>query len=104
MRLPAAVGSSCDAARYADGDELQRLGACLHAFSTGRGTPARDAARNLVKALGPVSQDLRCEAGLEGGLEIAESRNGAKKQRVAFAESGSLEGVMDYLIGATTHD
>src|SRR5918997_79925 len=48
------------------------LDARLHDFSSGRSATAREAARHLVKVLHPVSQDLGCEAELEGVLEIAE--------------------------------
>jgi glutamate---cysteine ligase / carboxylate-amine ligase len=77
------------------------LDACLHDFSTGQSVSARDAARDLVRTLRPVSQDLRCEIELEGVLRIIEDGTGAEKQRAVFGERGSLEDVVDHLIVAT---
>ena len=77
------------------------LDACLHDFSTGQSVSARDAARDLVRALRPVSQDLRCEIELEGVLRIIEDGTGAEKQRAVFGERGSPEDVVEYLIVAT---
>jgi carboxylate-amine ligase len=73
------------------------LDARLHDFSTGRSVTAREAARNLVKALRPVAQDLGCETELEGVLEITESGTGAEKQRAVFGKRGSLKDVAEYL-------
>jgi gamma-glutamyl:cysteine ligase YbdK (ATP-grasp superfamily) len=58
-------------------------------------------ARTLVEDLRPVSQSLRCEAELEGVLEIVERGTGAELQRAAFVKSGSLGGVVDRLVDAT---
>jgi carboxylate-amine ligase len=77
------------------------LDALLHDFSTGRSAPARNAARDLVKALRPASRDLGCEAELEGLLEIVEGDTGAQKQRAIFRERSSLEDVADYLVAKT---
>ena len=77
------------------------LDARLHDFSTGESTAARDAARNLVEGLRPVSQDLGCETELEGVLEIAKGGNGADKQRAVFGERGSTEDVVGYLVAKT---
>jgi hypothetical protein len=51
--------------------------------------------------LRPISQDLACEEQLLGVLEIAELGTGAELQRAALQRSGSLEGVVDYLIENT---
>src|ERR687896_34069 len=56
------------------------LDARLHDFSTGGHASAREVARDLVKALHPVSQDHGCEAELEGALEIVERGTGAESQ------------------------
>ena len=77
------------------------LDARFHNFSTGRSVPARNVARDLVKALRPVAQDLGCEAELEGVLEILVSGTGAEKQRAIFRERGSLRDVVAYLVAAT---
>ena len=77
------------------------LEARLHDFSTGRSVTARDAARKLVKELRPLSQDLRCEAELEGVLEIVDGGNGADKQRAVLEKRGSLRNVAVYLVAAT---
>jgi carboxylate-amine ligase len=77
------------------------LDARLHDFSTGRDTNARDAARTLVESLRPVSKDLRCEAELEGVLEITERGNGAEEQRTILAKHGSLKAVVAHLIDDT---
>src|SRR5215218_7936612 len=77
------------------------LDAHLHDFSTGESVSARDAARDLVKALRSVSQDFRCETEIEGVLGIVEAGTGAEKQRAVFGERNSLEDVVEYLIAAT---
>lgn len=58
-------------------------------------------ARDLVEELAPVSQDLGCEAELEGILHIVEGGSGAEVQRRVFAERGSLEDVVRYLVSKT---
>lgn len=77
------------------------LDARLHDFSAGRSIPAREVARDLVAELAPVSQDLGCEAELEGILHIVEDGSGTEVQRRAFAERGSLEDVVRYLVSKT---
>ena len=77
------------------------LEARLHDFSADRSVTAREAVRNLVEALRPISQDLGCEAQLEGVLEIVEGGNGADKQRAVLKEHGSLQEVAAYLVAAT---
>ena len=77
------------------------LDATFHDFTTGENRSAREAARDLVRDLLPVAQDLRCEAEIEGVTEIAASETGAEKQRAAFRERGSLEGVAAYLVAKT---
>ena len=77
------------------------LEARLHDFSADRSVTAREAVRNLVEALRPISQDLECEAQLEGVLEIVEGGNGADKQRAVLLEDGSLQEVAAYLAATT---
>ena len=77
------------------------LEARFYDFSTGQGDSARDLARDLVRALRPISQDLGCETELEGVLEIVEGGNGAEKQRAVFGEHGSLHDVVAYLVTGT---
>ena len=76
------------------------LDANLHDFSTGRSATVRDSARHLVEHLHPTSQDLRCEAELEGLLDILHEGSGADKQRAVFEKRGSINAVAEYL--ATT--
>jgi carboxylate-amine ligase len=73
----------------------------LHDFSTGRSATVRDSARYLVQQLRPISQDLRCEAELEGLLDIAHEGSGAVKQRAVFERRGSTRDVTQYLAAAT---
>jgi len=77
------------------------LDAHLYDFSTGEAKGARESARGLVTRLRPVSQDLGCEAELEGVLEILQRGTGAELQRAAYRKRGSLEDVVEYLLGAT---
>ncbi len=77
------------------------LDARLHDFSTGGHASAREVARDLVKALHPVSQDHGCEAELEGALEIVERGTGAESQRAVFGKRGSTEDVAGYLAATT---
>jgi glutamate---cysteine ligase / carboxylate-amine ligase len=72
--------------------------ATFYDFSADRNVAARDAARGLVNDLRPISQDLGCEAELEGILEIVEDTSGAEKQRAVFRKQGSLEAVAAYLV------
>ena len=78
------------------------LDATFHDFATGRNVAARDLARDLVERLRPVSQDLGCEAELEGILSILKRGTGAEKQRSVFGERGSLEDVAGYLVDTTS--
>jgi carboxylate-amine ligase len=77
------------------------LDAQLYDFSAGEHTAARDVVRGLVESLRPVSQELGCEAELEGVLDIAKSGTGAEKQRAVFAEGNSTKDVARYLVAAT---
>ena len=77
------------------------LDARFYDFSAREERGARETARDLVARLRPVAQDLRCEAELEGVLEILRRGTGADLQRAAYAKSGSLEDVVEYLLGAT---
>ncbi len=77
------------------------MDATFYDFAAERSVPARPLARDLVEELRSVSQDLRCEAELEGVLEIVDRGNGADLQRSAFEKNGSLEGLVDHLAGAT---
>ncbi len=77
------------------------MDATFYDFAAGTSVQARPLARQLVEELRPISQELRCEAELEGVLEIVERGNGAGLQRAAFEKSGSLEGLVDHLAGAT---
>ncbi len=78
------------------------LEARFHDFTNGHTTPARQAVRDLVRKLRPVSQDLGCETQLDGVLEITEGETGAEKQRVVFENHGSLDAVVAHLIAATS--
>src|SRR5918998_1070571 len=77
------------------------MDAAFYDFAAGRMIQAREMARTLVEDLRPVSQSLRCEAELEGVLEIVERGSGAELQRAALERSGSLSEVVDYLVDAT---
>ena len=77
------------------------LDATFYDFTTGKSISAREAARDLVRDLTPVSQDLGCEAELGGLLEIADGETGAEKQRTVLRASGSLESVAAYLVAET---
>lgn len=80
------------------------MDANFYDFGAGKEIGARPMVRKLVEELRPVAQDLRCEEELIGILEIAELGTGAELQRAAFERSGSLEGVVDYLIEHTAPD
>ena len=80
------------------------MDADFYDFVAGRGVQARSMARALVEKLRPVAQDLGCEEELGCVLEIAELGTGAELQRAALARSGSLKGVIDYLIEGTAPD
>jgi glutamate---cysteine ligase / carboxylate-amine ligase len=77
------------------------MDADFYDFVAGRVVPARSLARGLVEELRPLARDLGCEEELGGLLEIVELGTGAELQRAARNRSGSLEGVMDYLIEGT---
>ncbi|HKH11506.1 MAG TPA: YbdK family carboxylate-amine ligase [Rubrobacter sp.] len=77
------------------------MDATFYDFSTEKSIQARPLARELVEELRPISQELRCEAELEGVLEIVERGNGAGLQRAAFEKNGSLKGLVDHLADAT---
>jgi glutamate---cysteine ligase / carboxylate-amine ligase len=77
------------------------LDAQLYDFSAGEHIAARDVARGLVESLRPVSQELGCEAELEGVLDITKNGTGAEKQRAVFAEGNSTKDVARYLVAAT---
>ena len=77
------------------------MDATFYDFAAGQAVPAREMARTLVQDLHPLSQSLRCEAELDGVLEIVDRGSGAELQRVAFQKSGSLSGVVDHLVDAS---
>src|SRR5918996_2120125 len=77
------------------------MDADFYDFVAGRALPARSMARGLIEELRPVARDLGCEEELGGVLEIVELGTGAELQRAALGRSGSLEGVIDYLIEGT---
>jgi carboxylate-amine ligase len=77
------------------------MDADFYDFTAGSAIQARAMARGLVEKLRPVAQDLGCEHELVGVLEITELGTGAELQRAALDRSGSLEGVVDYLIKGT---
>ncbi|HJQ28043.1 MAG TPA: glutamate--cysteine ligase [Rubrobacter sp.] len=78
------------------------MDAAFYDFVAGREVRVRSMARGLVEELRPVAQQLGCEEELEGVLEIVELGTGAELQRAALERSGSLEGVVDYLIEGTS--
>jgi glutamate---cysteine ligase / carboxylate-amine ligase len=78
------------------------LDARFYAFGTGEEKSARETARDLVARLRPVSEDLGCEAELAGVLDILRRGTGADLQRAAYKKRGSLQDVVDHLIGSTT--
>jgi glutamate---cysteine ligase / carboxylate-amine ligase len=80
------------------------MDANFYDFVDGREVQARFMARTLVEDLRPIAQDLRCEEELVGVLEITELGTGAELQRAAYGRSGSLKGVVDYLIENTAPD
>jgi glutamate---cysteine ligase / carboxylate-amine ligase len=77
------------------------LDAAFYDFATREEKGAREVAWDLVARLGPVAQDLGCEAELEGVLEIVRRGTGADLQRAVYARRGSLEEVVDYLLETT---
>jgi carboxylate-amine ligase len=77
------------------------MDANFYDFAAGQTVPAREMARTFVQDMRSVSQSLRCEAELEGVLEIVDRGSGAELQRVAFQKSGSLSGVVDHLVDAS---
>ncbi len=77
------------------------MDAAFYDFAARRTVQAREMARTLVEDLRPVAQSLRCEAELEGVLEIVERGSGAELQRAAFEKGGSLGDVVARLVEAT---
>ena len=77
------------------------LDATFYDFTDNRKIPARELANRLIEELRPVSQDLGCEAELEGILEITRRGSGAEMQREVFEKHGSLVNVVDHLIEQT---
>jgi carboxylate-amine ligase len=77
------------------------MDAAFYDFAARRTVQAREMACTLVEDLRPVAQSLRCEAELEGVLEIVERGSGAELQRAAFEKSGSLGDVVAHLVEAT---
>ena len=77
------------------------LDATFYDFATKQATPARSMVHKLVDELRPIAQDLHCEAELESILEILDRGTGAGLQREAFEKNGSLEDLVDHLVGAT---
>lgn len=77
------------------------LDAAFYDFAVGEKLGARALARRLVAELRPVSQDLGCEAELEGILEIVERGPGAATQRAVLEKRGSLRAVVDHIISGT---
>jgi carboxylate-amine ligase len=77
------------------------LDAAFYDFATREEKGAREVARDLVARLGPVAQDLGCEAELDSILEILQRGTGAELQRAAYERRGSLEDVVDYLLETT---
>jgi carboxylate-amine ligase len=78
------------------------LDACFYDFDRGEEKGARQTARELVARLRPVAQDLGCEAELDGVSDILRRGTGADLQRAAYEKRGSLEDVVEYLLGTTT--
>ena len=77
------------------------LDARFYDFSTREEKGAREITRDLVARLRPVSQDLGCEAELEGTLEIVDRGTGSELQRAAYEKRGSLTDVVGYLLATT---
>ena len=77
------------------------LEARLYDFASGHEKGVGETARDLVIRLRPVAQDLRCEAELEGVLDIVRRGTGADLQRAVYRKRGSLEDVVDYLLDTT---
>ncbi|HET7480513.1 MAG TPA: glutamate--cysteine ligase [Rubrobacteraceae bacterium] len=77
------------------------MDATFYDFDARREINARALARSLVERLRPVSQDLGCEEELAGVLKIVDHGTGAELQRAAFGRTGSLQGVVEYLVSGT---
>lgn len=77
------------------------MDATFYDFAAKHEISARDMSSKLVEELRFISQDLRCEEELSGILEILDRGTGAELQRAAFAKHGTLEDVVEYLVGAT---
>lgn len=63
--------------------------------------PARDLARDLVKELQPVSQDLGCEDELRDVLEIVEGGTDSQRQREIYEQDRDFLDVVAFLIEGT---
>ncbi len=77
------------------------LDARFHDFATGRSSTARKSARDLIERLRPISQDLGCEAELDGASEIAAGETGAEVQRAVFEKRRSMKDVVAHLAAET---
>jgi carboxylate-amine ligase len=77
------------------------LDARFHDFATGRSYTAREAAGDLIDRLRPISQDLGCEAELDGISEIAAGETGAEEQRAVFEKRRSMKDVVAHLVAET---
>ena len=77
------------------------LDARFHDFATGRSYTAREAAEDLIVRLRPISQDLGCEAELDGISEIAAGETGAEEQRAVFEKRRSMKDVVAHLVAET---
>jgi len=77
------------------------LDAQFRDFSTGRSTPAREVVLALAARLRPVSQDLGCEAELDGLLEMTRAATGSEKQRAIYERRHSMKDVVRHLVAET---
>ena len=77
------------------------LDACLHDFSSGRRTQVRETVRTLTTELRTVSQDLGCEAELDGLLEMTQAETGAERQRAVYRRRRSMKDVVAQLATET---
>jgi carboxylate-amine ligase len=77
------------------------LDARLHDFSTGRSAQVREAVRTLTTKLRPVSQDLRCEAELDGLLEMTQAETGAERQRAVYRKRRAMKEIVGHLVAET---
>src|SRR5918997_160391 len=77
------------------------LDARFHDFATGRNYTAREAAGDLIVRLRPISQDLGCEAELEGISEIAAGGYRAAEQSRLLPQSPSTKDVVAHRVAET---